>query len=188
METIWQLYEMFGGLRVLLQVAGVQMLNQSLQHRMRRMHTNWSKVAPEKQLENMPQNIKDLLIGTATKQAVVQGKQYYMGYRNRKLGTLVHSKALEKVMHGSVNEYFDVTPIGRVIRKFDDEINVFRGGMLGNVQEIFNIVFQAIFQFGFLISVSWWSLVVLFLILVYSSRLHFFWRRAQRKLQNVYRT
>ena len=27
METIRQLYEMFGGLRVLLQVAGVQMLN-----------------------------------------------------------------------------------------------------------------------------------------------------------------
>ena len=82
---------------------------------MRRMHTNWSKVAPEKQLENMPQAIQDMLVGTGAKQLVVQGKSYYMGYRSRELGSKVHEQALDKVMHGSVNKYFDVTPIGRVI-------------------------------------------------------------------------
>ena len=45
-----------------------------------------------------------------------------MSYRNRELGTKVHQIALDKIMHGSVNNYFDVTPIGRVITKFNNEI------------------------------------------------------------------
>ena len=63
----------------------------------------------------MPTAITGMLTGISGKQLVVQGKNYYMSYRNRELSTKVHEKALEKVMHGSVNKYFDVTPIGRVI-------------------------------------------------------------------------
>ena len=79
------------------------------------MHTNWAKVEPEKQLANMPHAVKEMLIGTVSKKTITQGKSMYVSYHNREMGTKVHKQALQKVMHGSVNEYFDVTPIGRVI-------------------------------------------------------------------------
>lgn len=91
------------------------MLNQMIEHKMKRMHTNWSRVKPEKQLENMPKAVKEILGGTAGKQFIEQSKGIYMDYRNRELSAKVHKHALGKVMHGSVNKYFDVTPVGRVI-------------------------------------------------------------------------
>ena len=67
-----------------------------------------------------------MLVGTAGKEALVQGKNIYVSYRNPDLGVKVHSEALEKVMHGSVNKYFDVTPVGRIIQKFNTEVNIFK--------------------------------------------------------------
>ena len=38
-----------------------------------------------------------------------------MSYRDRELSLKVHEMALDNVLHGSVNKYFDITPIGRVV-------------------------------------------------------------------------
>ena len=124
-----------------------------------------------------------MLVGTASKQLIIQGKSYYMGYRNRELGTKVHKMALDKVMHGSVNKYYDVTPIGRVIQKFNNEIHVFKGGLLRQVQETFNSLSKVIFQFGFLCTVSNWTFAVLALALIYILRIYFFWSPSLKKLR-----
>ena len=86
-----------------------------------------------------------MLIGTGLQQTVMQGKSYFMAQRSREMGTKVHANALDKVMHGSVNKYFDVTPIGRVIQKFNSEIQVFRGGLVANISSSFNMLSMACF-------------------------------------------
>lgn len=149
---------------------------------MQRMHTNWSKVKPEKQLANMPKAMKDILGATAGKELLSEGKKYAMDYRNRNLGTKVHAMALDKVMHGSVNKYFDVTPVGRVIRKFNQELGVFRGGLLSSFQTVFSGMSKMFFQFGFLLTVSHWSFALLAFVIVCAMRLGFFWRRARKRL------
>ena len=154
---------------------------------MRRMHTNWAKVKPEKQLANMPTAMKEILVATAGKEILGQGKKYQMDYRNRNLGTKVHQVALDKVMHGSVNKYFDVTPVGRVVQKFNNELGVFRGGLLSSFQSVFNAVSKACFQFGFLLTVSNWSFALLAFVIIYALRLGFFWRRALKKLNRTLR-
>ena len=108
-----------------------------------------------------------------------------MDFRNRNLGTKVHQFALHKVMHGSVNKYFDVTPVGRVIQKFNNELGVFRGGLVSSFQNLFNSVSKACFQFGFLLTVSNWSFALLLLVVIYATRLGIFWRRALKKLNGT---
>jgi CMP-N-acetylneuraminic acid synthetase len=54
------------------------------------MHTKWAKVKPQKQLANMSKAIKEILVVTAGKEILSQGKKYQMDYRNRNLGTKVH--------------------------------------------------------------------------------------------------
>ena len=71
--TLKKLYDLFGGMRVILQVAAVQLIDQVMDHKLRRMNTNWSKTKPEKQLENMPTVVKDIVVGKVTKSALTQG-------------------------------------------------------------------------------------------------------------------
>jgi len=149
-----KLYEMFGGFRVLLQIGAVHLIDELLGHRLRRLNTNWSKVKPEKQLEDTPKALKDILLGTFAKKVLTQSKNIYLSHRNREIGTKAHSQALEKVMHGSVNEYFDITPIGRVIQQFNSEIHVFRLGLLHTFQGVLKFVSKAAFCIGFLVTVS----------------------------------
>lgn len=108
-----------------------------------------------------------------------------MDYRNRNLGTKVHGMALDKVMHGSVNKYFDVTPVGRVIRKFNQELRVFRGGLLSSFQSCFRGMSKMVFQFGFLLTVSHWSFALLAFVIVCVARLGFFWTRARKRLNQT---
>ena len=129
-DTSTKLYHMFGGYRILMQIGAFQMLTQMIDHQMRRIRANWSTVEPEKQLENLPTALKEIVVGTTSQRVIDEGKDMYMSYRNRELGSRVHATALDKVMHGSVNQYFDVNPVGRIIGKFNDEINVFKGGLM----------------------------------------------------------
>ena len=44
------------------------------------------------------------------------------------------------------------------------------------------MISKIIFQFGFLITVSGWTVAVLIVTIVCACRLYFFWRRVQKKL------
>jgi len=99
----------------------------------------------------------------------------------------VHQEALDKVMHGSVNKYFDVTPIGRVLQKFNGEIQVFKAGLMNSFQIIFKLVMKAAFQFSFLVTVSNWTLVMITAVFILISRMHFFFRRAIKRLNRLER-
>lgn len=88
--TLKKLYELFGGMRVILQVGAVQIIDQVMDHKLRRMNTNWSKTKPEKQLENMPTVVKDIVVGKVTKSALTQGNQIYKAYRTREVSSQVH--------------------------------------------------------------------------------------------------
>ena len=43
----------------------------------------------------------------------------------RKIGEKAHQVSLEKVLCAPVNNFFDVTPIGKVIKMFNEDMNVF---------------------------------------------------------------
>ena len=76
-------------------------------------------VKPAKQLENMPKAVKDILVGSIGNQIIPKAINLYTNYKGREVMKTVHKEALDKVMHGSINNYFDVTPVGRVIKLFN---------------------------------------------------------------------
>ena len=43
----------------------------------------------------------------------------------RKIGEKAHQTSLAKVLCAPVNNFFDVTPIGKVLRIFNEDMNVF---------------------------------------------------------------
>ena len=62
-----KLYHLFGGIRVILQFVGFSLFNYGMDHKLKRMSTNWSRTKPEKQLENLPTMVQDIVLNSASK-------------------------------------------------------------------------------------------------------------------------
>ena len=50
--------------------------------------------------------------------------------RRRAIGRGVHSITLKRILFAPVNIFFDVTPIGKIMRIFTEDLNVFYGQIL----------------------------------------------------------
>ena len=57
-------------------------------------------------------------------------KSYVYEIYRRRNARVVHKSALTKVMQGSINKYFDITPIGRVLSRFMSDMNSFNYGIM----------------------------------------------------------
>ena len=50
--------------------------------------------------------------------------------RRRAIGRTVHLETLKRILLAPVNKFFDVTPIGKIMQIFSDDISVFYGRIL----------------------------------------------------------
>lgn len=53
-------------------------------------------------------------------------KDYMTRLSRDRVGKGVHNDILSKVMHAPINLFFDVTPIGTIIGRFNEDLNVFK--------------------------------------------------------------
>ena len=49
-----------------------------IDHQMRRIRANWSTVEPDKQLEELPTALKEIVVGTTSQRVIDEGKDMYM--------------------------------------------------------------------------------------------------------------
>lgn len=54
-------------------------------------------------------------------------KNYYNERRNKSMGADIHRMTLYKIFAAPVNLFFDITPIGKILKIFTDDMNVFNG-------------------------------------------------------------
>lgn len=59
--------------------------------------------------------------------------------RRRAIGRDVHKETLQRILLAPVNKFFDVTPIGKIMQIFTEDLNVFYGRILDAPKEIFNL-------------------------------------------------
>ena len=70
-------------------------------------------------------------------------------------------------MNAPINLFFDVTPVGKIFKRFSDDIHVFNGAIFHGFRRIFGDVTYLIFIFSLLLQFSSWILVfTLALILI----------------------
>jgi ABC-type multidrug transport system fused ATPase/permease subunit len=79
----------------------------------------------------------------------------------------LHEQMIDKVLYAPVNLYFDVTPVGRIMTKFSDNLNVLSnsfGLMLGGSMAYFNQMIQ-VFIIAIL-AVKWVGVFLPLLLLI----------------------
>ena len=86
-------------------------------------------------IENQASALTDYLIKSSIVATIsvilAQLRNLVVRYYEARIGINIVNETLSKVLIAPVNLFFDVTPIGRILKIFQEEINIFRGGLFG---------------------------------------------------------
>ena len=106
-------------------------------------------------------------------------------YLNR-IGNDIINSTVARVLKAPINLFFDVTPIGKILKIFNEEIHVFRGGiihpMIGCVEMTCHVIVVMSTMFAIC---SWQTVLGLCVIAFIFSKLIPFWMNAEPQLQCV---
>jgi hypothetical protein len=111
-SSLGKVFAMVGGWRMAALLFFFSVASHYFGHKIVKNSTNWAKVKPENQLEELPKHIKLILYATIINSVFNMTKQFIYDMFKREISRKAHALALNKVVHGSVNRYFDITPIG----------------------------------------------------------------------------
>ena len=97
----------------------------------------------------------------------------------------VHHDALTKVMSASINKYFDITPIGRVLSKFNSDMGAFNSHIMWIFRRLFSLASKALFLCWFLTTITYWSIIPIGSFFYLSARYGVYTQRVKTKMNKV---
>ena len=112
-------------------------------------------------------------------------KSYVYDIYRRRQAKKVHQSALTKVMQGSINKYFDITPIGRVLSRFMSDMNSFNFGTMYTIRSMFGNFSQGLFFCWFLGSITIWSVFPIVIAMFLTARFSVYASRVRIKVQRI---
>ena len=89
------------------------------------LQIEYAATDPETQGSVHHQFMKKIFFVSLVGIAIQIAKSFYLRQRKRYMGVKVHQDTLSRIMKAPVNLFFDVTPIGRILRIFTVDMSVF---------------------------------------------------------------
>ena len=109
-------------------------------------------------------------------------KSYVYEIYRRRNARVVHKSALTKVMQGSINKYFDITPIGRVLSRFMSDMNSFNYGIMWTIRGMISNFSQGLFFCWFMGSITVWSALPIVIAMYLTARFSIYASRVRIKV------
>lgn len=78
----------------------------------------------------------------------------------RSMGKDVHKVTLKRVLLAPVNTFFDVTPMGKIMNIFMDNLNVFEHQVLEAPKSIFEMLSHVLVVFSMMFAIGNWLILV----------------------------
>lgn len=89
-------------------------------------------------------------------------------------------------MHAPVNLFFDITPIGKIIRIFTEDMNVFKGELLDKCEQIIRIFSHVAVMVGLVSCFGSWEITLTsLLILALMVKVSIPWLSAENQIEKV---
>ena len=127
----------------------------------------WGATSFEEQQERYASYTWKLTKYALTGALVNLAVEAFISLKAKQMGKNVHASLLSKVMNAPINLFFDVTPVGKIFKRFSDDIHVFNGAIFHGFRRIFGEVTYLVFIFSLLLQFSSWillfTLVLIFL-------------------------
>ena len=74
--------------------------------------------------------------------------------RRRAIGRDVHKDTLKRILRAPVNIFFDVTPIGKIMQIFTEDLHVFYGRILDAPKEIINLLCEILVSISIMFAIG----------------------------------
>lgn len=81
------------------------------------------------------------------------------------MGSEIVKSTLKKVLLAPVNLFFDITPVGKILHIFQDEINIFRNHLFDPLKHIIGMLSHVIVVSSFMLSMGFWESIIGFTII-----------------------
>jgi hypothetical protein len=91
-----------------------------------RVTAEYSTIDPEKQGDMHASFMKKAAIATTITVFLANFRNFIVKRYERHMGGDILKVTLRRVLLAPVNTFFDITPVGKILKIFQDEINIFR--------------------------------------------------------------
>ena len=89
----------------------------------------------------------------------------------RSIGKDVHRVTLRRILLAPVNTFFDVTPMGKIMNIFMDDLNVFYGQVLDAPNAMFEMLSHVVVVLSIMFAIgNWYILVPMFSLMLILAR------------------
>ena len=85
----------------------------------------------------------------------------------RSIGRDVHRVTLRRVLLAPVNIFFDVTPLGKIIKIFMDDLNVFYGQVLDCPNEMFEMGSHVVVVLSMMFAIGEWQILLPMFVMMF---------------------
>ena len=88
----------------------------------------------------------------------------------RKMGRDIHESTLKKILLAPVNLFFDVTPLGKILKIFNEDMHVFMGQIIEPIKHCSEMLSHVVVVLSMLVTIGSWEIVFGFVMLAYLFR------------------
>ena len=92
-------------------------------------------------------------------------KDLWMSKKKRNMSVGIQKSTLTKILEAPINLFFDVTPIGKVLSIFNDDMNVFRGEIIDPLSYCMDMLSHVVVVTTFMVSLGSWEVFFGFAIM-----------------------
>ncbi len=139
-ESYKKLFEIMGGYQLIFFMVILQLFIHFWRLYEQSIQSEFADTDPDTQFEKHSEFLKKIFLVLSvgvimrnTKDFWVRTKKTYMGYH-------IVNTTLKKVLEAPVNLFFDVTPIGKILQIFTEDMEVFRGHLIDPLNHCVNMM------------------------------------------------
>ena len=154
-ETYSKLAALVGGPIPIVLFLGYALFQKFWDNYCERVSAEYAAIDPEKQADAHSAYMKTAAIATTVSVGLANFRNLVVKRHERHMGGDILKVTLKRVLLAPVNTFFDVTPVGKILKIFQEEINIFRNHLFDPLKHIIGmlshvvVVLSTMFLIGF---------------------------------------
>ena len=169
-ETFRKLFGLIGGFRTSIFLGCIILCKKYFHVYQEANMKEFAAVDPEKQGDLHASFLKQTFFVSLFAVGVNNLTDFIFRDFKRKMGRDIHQSTLRKILFAPINLFFDVTPIGKILQIFTEDMNVFQGQIIEPIQHCSEMVSHVIVVFSIMFAVGSWEIIVGFGLLFWMMR------------------
>lgn len=129
------------------------------------MNAEYSNIDPSKQHDEHTAFMYKAALCCLLQVFLAQFRHLVAKRRERYMGSGIVKETLAKVLVAPVNLFFDVTPVGKILKIFQEEINIFRNHLFDPLKHIIGMLSHVVLVSAQMMLIGFWESLIGFIFI-----------------------